>query len=696
MTKRNNSVAARFGAFFCVLSTVLLSFAQLLVPSAGVARTLYVQEGAVLGNDGGTPGAPLPTINAALKRAAPGDVISIAPGDYRESISISVSKLTIKGSSTSDGIPIVRITPPDKSTGLLLTDGRDTLWQNIAFQSGQESALANLPNFSGRFEHCLFVMPAMQSAVILDGGKASFFACSFEGHPGPEAAITIAGRGGETNFAYCLFKDINGGVLQVGNNGPVRFTNCLFANCSYTVMRLRNSKAPISAVNTVFYLGRESSLFLQSPDAPRINLENCLYSPAPGDYLDWLALPLKSQPEINASNCITASPRFEGGRKVLLNFCIDDTINSVIWSKLTPYAEKMGLKITLALNADDLTPDRWRFIVPHINRGFEVASHGAVHSSMLAKEVLRQAWYDKNAKSAVLSISANKVFEIRINDETAFSLPLLDEPRPTMETLTTLLQEKGFRAELVDRSHGRIPAYLLAPVEAQDIFFERFMPALAMDTSLYMHYMLAESREKIEAGLTEYKANQRRLEVFVCPYAETNGDIVRAMDSTGYILSRSRTEKQFRSALDGVNLYFIESVPVKEILEHRPVENLADMFRMYFDYLKYHGSILGIYAHGGNECSVEQWLTLFTVVADDKMIRTVSLHDMADEIKEFCLQNGNGEFRCPPDQGPVAGEISFRPSPLSPLLRAGKVTGYQTNFAGEAIPTNSTPNIGLF
>ena len=381
---------------------------------------------------------------------------------------------------------------------------------------------------------------------------------------------------------------------------------------------------------------------------------------------------------------------------MLLNFCIDDTINSVIWSKLTPYAEKMGLTITLALNADDLTPDRWGFIVPHINRGFEVASHGAVHSSMLAKEVLRLAWSDDAAKSAVLSITDDKVFEIRINGETAFSLPLLAEPRPTLEALVTLLQEKGFRAALVDRSHGRIPAYLLAPVAAQDIFFERFMPAVALDTSLYMHYMLAESREKIESGLTEYKAKQRRLEVFVCPYAETNGDIVRAMDKTGYILSRSRTEKQFRSALDGVNLYFIESVPVKELLEHRPTENIDDMFRMYFDYLKYHGSILGMYAHGGNECSVEQWVALFTVVAKDEMIKTVSLHDMVDEIKEYCQPKGNGEYQCPPDRGPVAGEISFRPGPSSPLLRAGKPTGYKTNFAGEAIPTDSPPNIGLF
>jgi len=690
------SFSGRFMPLYCVLVVVSLMVAQAFSPSLAAGRTLYVKAGAPSGNDGRAPENPVPFINDALRRAAPGDVVSIAPGEYRESIVVPVPRLTIRGTVTEENVPTVRVIAPVKSAGPLLTDKHDTLWQNLAFQSGQDASLANLRNFSGRFEHCRFVMPGMQSAFVLDGGKPFFLACGFEGHPGPEAAITIDGRGEGTSFVYCLFKDIDSGVLQVGNNAPVLIANCLFANCRYAAIRLRNSKAPVSAVNTVFYLSREPSLFLQAPEAPRVNLENCLYSPAPGDYMDWQALPLQRQPEINAVNCITASPRFEGGRKVLLNFCIDDTINSVIWSKLTPHAEKLGLKITLALNADDLTPERWKLIVPQINKGFEVASHGAVHSSMLAKEVLRLAWYDKNAKTAILSVSQDKDFEIRIDGKTAFSLPLLAEPRPTLETLVTLLQEKGFRAELVDRSHGKIPAYLLAPIASQDIFFERFMPACSLDTRLYMHYMLAESHEKIEAGLAEYQAKQRSLNVFVCPYAETNGDIVRAMDDTGYVLSRSRTEKRFRSALDGVNLYFVESVPVKEILEHRPVNNLDDMFRMYFDYLKYHGSILGIYAHGGNECSVEQWLTLFNVVAEDKMVKTVSLHDMADEIREYCQPVGKGEYRCPENKGPVAGEISFRPGALSPLLRAGKPTGYQENFAGEKLFPDGAPNIGLY
>ena len=57
---------------------------------------------------------------------------------------------------------------------------------------------------------------------------------------------------------------------------------------------------------------------------------------------------------------------------------------------------------------------------------------------MLAKEVLRLAWYDKAATSAVLSISDDKNFEIRIDGKTAFSAPLLAEPRPTLETLITM------------------------------------------------------------------------------------------------------------------------------------------------------------------------------------------------------------------------------------------------------------------
>lgn len=58
--KKKNSVAARFVAFFCVLSTVLLSFSQLLVPSAGWLAPCMCKKGLCWVMTACTLGAPCP------------------------------------------------------------------------------------------------------------------------------------------------------------------------------------------------------------------------------------------------------------------------------------------------------------------------------------------------------------------------------------------------------------------------------------------------------------------------------------------------------------------------------------------------------------------------------------------------------------------------------------------------------------
>lgn len=54
-------------------------------------RTLYVAPGGDDGNPGTDPGAPLATLQEAADRAAPGDLVSIAPGVYRESVLVTTS-----------------------------------------------------------------------------------------------------------------------------------------------------------------------------------------------------------------------------------------------------------------------------------------------------------------------------------------------------------------------------------------------------------------------------------------------------------------------------------------------------------------------------------------------------------------------------------------------------------------------------
>ena len=53
---------------------------------AQAAQTIYVGSGS---GDGQSADRPLGSINAAFKKARKGDVIVVAPGEYRESIQVS-------------------------------------------------------------------------------------------------------------------------------------------------------------------------------------------------------------------------------------------------------------------------------------------------------------------------------------------------------------------------------------------------------------------------------------------------------------------------------------------------------------------------------------------------------------------------------------------------------------------------------
>lgn len=681
----------------CCCVALLLCLALFFAASAYASQTIYVGRGGSAG-DGLSADRPLSSINAALKKARKGDVVVVAPGEYRESVQVTVSGVTVQGSVSEDNIPLVSILPPSEKAASVLVDSTDTVWRGVGFHLAGRGAVT-LRGFSGRFERCLFASFSPVPGIEVYGGNPVFQGCTFTGDTGPSALMALNGQAGRKSgvtIAYCLFRDITGGAVLLRGEQDVRFVNCLFAACQFVTMRQAGVEAQVSATNSVFFLSSGPKLFLQPPTAPKVRLANCLYAPAPGDYMKWQAKPLEQQQEVIATNCITASPRFVGGRNALINLCVDDTVNAPVWRSLTPAAAKLGLKITLALNTDALSPQYWGIIIPAVNAGFEVASHGAVHASMTSAEVLRVGWYTPQTASATLSIDPAQRLQVVVDGKELCAIDLGTEPYLSMGGLVRLLQEKGLRAELVSLSHEKIPAYLLAPVVAQDILFERHNAELVMDTKAFMHYMLSDSRRKIEQGLRENNAVQKACVAFVCPYSETNTNIQQAMKATDVLIARSHMPQRFPSAVESVDLSALSSISLKDLMIGTPTPNLKEMLRIYLDYIKYHGSIMGLYSHGVNEWTANQWLELFEVLHENRSVKTAGLAEIAAIVKEQCEPTGPWTYRCPSDSGPVAGKTLFRPGENSPLLGAGIPTEFNTDFTGAALPAGQAPNIGLY
>lgn len=665
---------------------------------AAKARTIYVAPTAK--GDGSRQSAALPKLGYALAKAKSGDTIILAPGVYRESIRVGVRGLRIQGSYSEDNIPQATIVAPAKTYGPLLVDSQNTQWSGVTFQAN-DGPVADLRAFEGRFEHCLFDLRGYLTTLNIEGGSPSFHACTFANRPGPDTAIVFdedkKKSEATAQFSYCLFRDIEGGAYLLRGKQKIRVINCVFANLKFVGMRIPGNEADVSMVNSVFYLTLGSKLFLQEPFDKRVIVENSIFAPAPGRFMAWDCNDLARQPEIISIGNRTISPRFTGGRHALLNLCIDDTGNYALWLSLVPYAKKLGLNLTLALNTDELTPEIWKAIVPANNEGFELASHGAAHSSLIARDVLRLGWSAKDNHSATVTIDKDKNFTIRIDGEPAYTRALNAKPNITMRDLVKDLEEKGFRAELVDMSNRKLPARLLQSVNRQDIFFASYEPVFILDTGAYQRWMLGESREKLEDGFKTYHARQQKNAAIVAPYAESGPSIISAMDDTGYVVARSGFEdRDYVSPLKEVNLYFLRSISLGKLFATMPIDDRSQMFRIYLDYLTYHGAIMGVYAHGGKEVSPKDWIDIFDVLASEPLVETMPLSRIAHIVQTQCTPTGKGTYRCDGKSSPVSGSISFKPRPDSPLLGAGIPTECTTNFSGDPLPKGQAPNIGIY
>ena len=197
-------------------------------------------------------------------------------------------------------------------------------------------------------------------------------------------------------------------------------------------------------------------------------------------------------------------------------------------------------------------------IIPEVNAGFEVVSHGAVHASITSAEVLRVGWFALEGVAATLIIDQAGHLSVIADGKERCAIDLMAQPYISMGGVVRLLRGKGLRAELVSLSHEKIPAHLLAPVQEQDIFFAKHNVGLVIDTRAFMQYMLSESRRKIEQVLRNNNAVQKTCVVFVFPY----------------------NAQRFPSATERVDLSALQSISLKDIIVSMPNDNINEMLRL--------------------------------------------------------------------------------------------------------------------
>lgn len=685
--------------FVCCVCSGMTQAAPSFAASAPSGRILHVSSSGVY-ESGETQFKAARSISAALKIARAGDTIRVAPGVYTETLRVSVPDLRIEGSYSSENIPKVTVAAPTGAAGApLLDDRRNTVWVGIAFEGGQ-GLLAELRGFTGRFEHCRFDLGREPSIIAIHGGSPRFISCAFLGNAHSVSTLELYGQGGgrsQAEFVYCLFQDFGAGALFFKGDQDASFTNCLLANCNYALLRKDGNQAEVAFVNTAFYLMAAPCLVRQQADAPKVSLSNCLYAPAPNEYFRWKARRLEEQSELILEQCMTASPRFKGGRKVLLNLGIDDSRNLPVWDALCEHAGKFGLPVTFAIDTMNMKEENWPTVIKRLEQGHEIGAHTVTHSSLLSKFALRLGYAAEQAASAEASVDSGKKLTVTVDGKEYFSINLGGEGGyPSMEDLVRRLNEAGLRAELGDATFRHIPAYLLAGTERQDIRFMSYLPALVLDTNAYMIYSLSKSKEDIETALNKYGAREKQCAAVICPFSEVSPQYREIIRDSGYAIARGRKGEPFVPGMEKVVILPQQDVSFRVLKDECPATANEEMLRLILDWLKYHGGTLAIYSHGFDEYGLSEWITFFEVLAKETAVQVVNLAQIAGEIRQGYHAGELGEYHCPEAKKRDLGRISYIPQDDSPLLGNGRATPHNRNFFGREVSAEMPKNIGIY
>ncbi|MEU3313676.1 right-handed parallel beta-helix repeat-containing protein [Streptomyces sp. NPDC006662] len=206
-----------------------------------------------------------PTLSAALAVAGDGDVLSVAPGTYRENLVLSHA-VTLRGPEGA-AAGSVRIAPLD---GVALTVRASAVVQDLYLEGADRAAPALLveegsPEFSDLRVHtrsasgievrggarplvrrCTVENPAGVGIAVLDGGGGVFEECEVVaagqaglsvrgGHPRLErcrihhavgAGIAVTGEGSGLEALGCEVYEIKGSGVQVAARAAARLTDC--------------------------------------------------------------------------------------------------------------------------------------------------------------------------------------------------------------------------------------------------------------------------------------------------------------------------------------------------------------------------------------------------------------------------------------------------------------------------------------
>jgi hypothetical protein len=640
--------------------------------TAGIAATLDVAPGA--------------SISEAVAKAEAGDIIRVAPGLYRESISVTKPGLTVTSATEPGGEPDVVVESPNAEA---LKDSRNTIWRGVSFRTMGDKPIADLSKFRGRVEYCRFDPGANspgQVSVVAGGGV--FHGTTFANQKEYGVRIT-----GSPLFTYCRFENLAGAAVSV-EKGEVRFQNCLFARNGFVLER-RSTDVKAEIVNSIFFLNTADELVEGKAPFP-VTVTNCVYTPSRNSYIEFRALgALEAMAGLELNNSRTASPRFVSSRRRgVINLGIDDNRCIPLWYRVTEEADKYRYPITIAAHAVLLSQENIEKLNQGHGRGHEIASHGYSHAPFNAAEGLKVGFHAPGTRSAHLNLGDDNVLRIYVDDKAIQEIPLgslEDENPPNLSSVAEKLRQAGIRASTTDDSYRNIPAALLTKIPRLDIWLMNFETTLGIQTDEYMKFEAGASKKILEKRLN---LQNGRIHALVYPYISFSRQIGYETKNAGYLCGRcgDNVRNNFYPGTDGLDPYSIYGANFRTLISAPDIE--PDIMRetvfIILDFINDEGAMMSLYSHDENELTFDNWRVLLKAIHDDGLATPVTLQSLAETMTK------QGEFRDGRYFLTFSDDLSdYRLRQDSPWRGAGIPLGLRHDFDGRELPPGN-PSIGLY
>lgn len=336
------------------------------------------------------------------------------------------------------------------------------------------------------------------------------------------------------------------------------------------------------------------------------------------------------------------------GPRAYLNIIIDDLPNLELWSRLASDCDAFGMKTTLALNTAKATPGDYAVMAKHVAAGHEIANHTRDHVPVAPSGVIRLRYYDPRAKSAsaVVDQTSHKL-RIMVNDapQPVAELDLAEDGRtPFLKQLVEALNDvRGITAELGDPYYANLHSRFLADRDKVDLFFKNGLVPLFMNAAESARYEMAGAKTDIETGLPGTTCLS-----MVYPFLVTDAVSRQVARELGMTCGRVGTAGYAAlGAPGGYDLFQIYAGKPRDLFGQDPQNpEFVAKVEAFLKKLKEVGGVCCLYSHGPDEFTNEQWKALLPLLAKDKEIAYVTLHDLAAYVTKTA-QLRDGKYYLP-------------------------------------------------